>query len=434
MQTKPLIGRFLRDETGTFTVLSLYFTAIAMIVGGLAIDYSNRTAKQTRLQTAVDAVGHAALLTKLRGTGDAQAKALEIATSNLPDRLHGDAILAEDIVFGYWDDDAAEFVPDPHARDAVQVTARRNVARDNIVTNLMLQAIGYDGFEVETDTVFDLWEPPCFLNGFMADQSVDIQGNNQFGPYFCLHGNTHVKLSSNNGFDPGAIVSMPIPEDLQLPSSGFDSNADLAEALRYSYYPFNILNRLDDIVAELLSGGEALPDYIVGLGPIALSGNKLAPEDFETGRIHTMLNCSGNQQVTLDPGLFSGFVFVTNCKVKFNQGVALEDVVIATTNDDPKSFNSPSGLTLGRPDDCAPGGGVALLTYGGFEVASDLKVHGSQVVARGSITFSAQAQGIQGVSMIAGGNIDSTSNIDMNGCPPEGMDPVTLERVVRMVR
>lgn len=48
--------------------------------------------------------------------------------------------------------------------------------------------------------------------------------------------------------------------------------------------------------------------------------------------------------------------------------------------------------------------------------ASGLMVFGSQLIASGDIDFAANANGIMGASMIAGGRIDGTSNMDMGFC------------------
>ncbi|MFZ5962148.1 pilus assembly protein TadG-related protein [Thalassococcus sp. BH17M4-6] len=431
---RALIRRLSRED-GSMTILSVYFVVIAMIMGGLAIDFTNRAAKQTKLQTATDAVAHAALLSRITMPAeDARDRAVAIGRLNLPQELHGQAITAADIEFGTWDDTSASFTPDDAARGAVRVTARRTEARANFVPNLMLQAVGYAGFDVETAAVFRLWEPPCFLNGFMARNIVDTQSNNVFGSYFCMHGNDNVSLNNNSLFEDGAVVSMPDLANLDIPASGLDSNQGLAEALRAAWYPFTLLERVDDVVADLLTGGDMFaPGQISGLAPITISAKKLSPLSFAPSRLHTALGCSGNQMITLEGGIYEGFVLVTNCKVKFAQGVELRDVIIASTSTDEKAFNSPSSLVLGLDDNCAPGGGAVLLTYGGFSVAAELAVHGSQVIALKDIDFAAQAQGIKGVSMIAGNNVNTTSNVQMNGCPPSGVDHVLTETVVRMV-
>ncbi|GGG80995.1 hypothetical protein GCM10011415_33100 [Salipiger pallidus] len=417
------------------TLMAAYFVVITMIVGGLGVDYLQLTAVRTKLQAASDNVAHAALLRRMTASReDALDEAEAIAALNLPADDHGEAILRDDIVFGRWDEDTHVFVADPDASGAVRVTARRAVDRNNIVSNLMLHMAGYMGFEIEVDTVFRIWEPGCFKNGFVARNVVDVQSNNAFGPQFCMHGNSHVEINNGNIFEVGAIVSMPDQSDLVLPNSGWEQNDGIDEALRDSFYLFSVLDELPRTLSGLLRGdAETLPQYVAGLGMVMLPTSRLTPADFEAGRLHGY-SCNGSRSLSLDAGVYEAMVLATDCSVQFKQGVVLKDVIIATTNTGAASFKAPSGLQLGADDKCAPGGGAALLTMGGMSVASRLEVYGSQIIAMGDIDFAAQADGLEGVSMIAGGNIDTTSNVVMNGCPEEGMDLVLWERAPRMAR
>ena len=47
---------------------------------------------------------------------------------------------------------------------------------------------------------------------------------------------------------------------------------------------------------------------------------------------------------------------------------------------------------------------------------ADLQIFGSQLLAKGDITFAANANGVQGASLIAGGEISGTSNMNMGLC------------------
>ena len=429
-----LAGGYLREEDGSVTLLALYFFVISLMLGGLAIDFLHRTSEQTKLQAATDNVAHAAMLMRLtRPADDARGAAMTLVPGNLPEALHGEAIVVTDIEFGNWDHDAGSFAPDPQSNDAVRVIARRDTSRDNIVTNMLLQVIGYRGFEIDTTAIFQVWEPGCFKNGFVARNVVDVQSNNEFGPEFCMHGNDHVELNNHNYFATGAVVSMPDQGDIVVPPAGWESNDGLAEALRNAFYLFKVLDAVPETITKLETNDpQVAPGYVHGSAAVLLTDRRVDPENFEAGRVHSY-SCTGNQGMTFAPGLYSEFVLVTDCDISFRNGVVLEDVVIATASTGDRSFDAPNGLTLGRNDHCAPGGGAALLTQGGFNVAANLQIYGSQVVALKSIDFAAQAQGVEGVSMISGEDVNTTSNIAMNGCPESGMDLVLWERVVRMV-
>ncbi len=252
--------------------------------------------------------------------------------------------------------------------------------------------------------------------GFVADGIVDIQSNNSYFNGFCLHSNTYVSINSNNYFEPGTVVSMPDLSLLDIPNSGFESNEGLQLALRRGYYRLRILNKIDDIRDDLVWGsGDNVPDYIFGTGHVPVSGKKLDATDFEENRIHS-LACSGNQVMIEADTHLRNMVIMASCPVKFGQGVLLENVVMFNTSTDSRSFNAPSGLRIGKDDNCMDGGGAQLITMGGVNVASGLELYGGQIVAAGDIEFAAQADGLQGASLPAGGIISGTSNMNMGFC------------------
>lgn len=165
---------------------------------------------------------------------------------------------------------------------------------------------------------------------------------------------------------------------------------------------------------------------------ISLSGKKFDEGDFTKGRVHEI---SGkNCKITLSPSTaLEELVIVTDCAVKFGNGTELNDVVIATTDTGAKSMNASSGLQVGREDLCTEGGGAQLLSLGGMAFPAKLELHGGQLIAQSDISFSANASGIQGASMISGGSIDGTSNMDMGICGT-GMEDNFQATALRLAR
>ena len=181
-------------------------------------------------------------------------------------------------------------------------------------------------------------------------------------------------------------------------------------------YNIRILQHLTGIIDEVgIYGSDWMPDYVTAAGTVTLDPKKASATDFVSGRIHTA-SCAGKGTLTLPGITLRDLVIVTDCDVKFSSGARLENAVLATTSTDAKSVTAPSGLQLGRDDDCLSDGGAQILTLGGFEVASGLSMFGGQVIAAGDIQFSANADGIEGASMIAGGLISGTSNMSMGFC------------------
>jgi len=97
-------------------------------------------------------------------------------------------------------------------------------------------------------------------------------------------------------------------------------------------------------------------------------------------------------------------------------------VVIVNESTSAKSFNAASGIQIGRDDNCAEGGGAQLVTRGGIDIPAQLKMFGGQMIAAQDVAFTAEADGIQGASIISGGRIDGTANSVMGFCAGEGME------------
>lgn len=423
MRDTKNMRQIIEDETGSATLMALFFVLISAVLGGLAIDFNKAMARRTHLQVTVDSVAHAALYTRERNSKEvAIAKALQIAAVNLPVARNGNALLASDIEFGRWDHDAREFTPDANSKSAVRVHAHRILERDNAVSNILLRMVGFDTFDITRAAVYVTYQPTCFREGFVAEQAVDVQSNNSFQNGFCIHSNDHVKVSSNNFFGEETIVSMPNTEHLQLPRSGFESNSGLEEALRDNGYHLRILNKLDQLITDLSqNSADTRPDYITTNSVDYLDGKSVDGSQFLPGRAY-VVTCGGGATMSIkDGGIIRDTTIVTNCPIKFGQGATLENTVLATTNTNSRSISAPSTLQIGRNDNCAPGGGAQILTLGGIDIAADMRIYGGQILAKGDVAFAANADGIAGASIIAGGTISGTSNMTMGFCG-DGME------------
>ena len=186
-----------------------------------------------------------------------------------------------------------------------------------------------------------------------------------------------------------------------------------AMGLREGRWFIKILDRLDRIVAGIqIEGSRYERDYITNYTALTATGNSAAPEDFDAGRIYKA-SCN---KFSFEAGIYENFIFIADCPLTFKNGAEFRNTVIVTTDTTAKSMRAPNNLVLGEPDDCAPGGGAQMITYGGFEVAAALEMHGSQILAAGNVEFAANADGIKGASIVAGGTIDGTSNMNFSFC------------------
>jgi len=411
-------ARFLKDDSGFVSTYGLTLLASMIALGGIALDVSNAYRMRNYLQVTADAAAHAALYTRDTDTRTtAVQRAMDVVETFLPADIYGQVITASDIQFGTWDSAGQTFTPDSTSKSAVLVNTAQIADRQNSVGTYMLRLIGFDSWNVRRASVFETYMPTCFREGFVAQDLVDLQSGNTYTNGFCIHSNDHVEVNSNNFFADNTVVSMPDRTNIGLPTSGFESNDGLQDALRDGAYQIRILNRLAGIIDSLYDPmSDYLPDYITSDIVEILPSKNAELTDFTPGRIHTF-TCAGGAALQIPNNTtLTDIVLVTDCKVQFGQGVILDNTVIASSNTDPKSINAASGVQVGRDDHCAPDGGSQILTMGGIDVPAALKVYGGQLIAQGNIEFSAEANGIEGASFISGATISGTSNMTMGFC------------------
>jgi hypothetical protein len=80
------------------------------------------------------------------------------------------------------------------------------------------------------------------------------------------------------------------------------------------------------------------------------------------------------------------------------------------------NINGASGVVLGTPDNCAPGGGVQIFTNASVHFSSTTSYNGVQIVAVGDVDLGARDMGINGINVQAGGDITLTSNNGFGVC------------------
>jgi hypothetical protein len=387
------------------------------MVSAIAIDMSNLVAQHTKLQMTADLAAHAALYNRdSNNASDSIDAALAVVENSMPEAQYGTVIDANDFIFGDFDYTSGDFTRDANSRNGVLVTAKRYASNLNAVDTFLLGLSGVPEIDVVAQAVFVTFRPACLREGFVAEGVVDLQSNNGFSNGFCIHSNTHVSLNSNNNFEEGTVVSMPDLDQLDLPKSGFESNSGLDVALRQGRMHIRILGMIDEIAAGILDYySEYIPDYITDPNVYTHSGNQFNASDFVPGTIN-YLNCSSGVTLRDDAGAYSEVVIYSECKISLSQGAIFEDVVMFSESTRSDSINGASGIQFGRDDSCAVGGGVQVITLGGMSFPADLSMYGGQLIALGEIEFAANADGVEGASMISAAWISGTSNMDMAFC------------------
>ncbi len=425
----------LRDESGVMTAFGLFTVITLLILGGYAVDFSSAIEARTRLQVNTDVAAHAALLTRQTDTAqNARAQAIALAYQNMPKSRFGPIVGDSDIVFGTWDASARKFTPDAASRSAVKVTLHEDGKNGNAVATYLLKLVGFNYWDISTSAVFATYQRSCMLEGFVAENNVDIRSNNDFKNGFCIHSNGKVSLNNNNTFEPGTSVSMPGQEDLEMPASGSEKNDGLTQALRYDSWDIRLLNQVDPIINGLAQGDASyMPSYVHTSAPKVYPKSLIQDGSMAPGVAYTA-SCNGNSSLKIASGTtLKQVVLITDCKLQFGANVTLEDVVIASSNSDPRAITGAANVQLGRNDNCAPGGGVQILTDGGMDFPAKLSIYGSQMVAKGDISFAANANGVQGASLVSGDTISGTSNMTMAFCG-QGMEQNYQASYFKMVQ
>jgi len=453
------------DERGSVTIWSLLWLSFFLALAGIAVDTTNGYREKSMLQATADAAAISAASVTAdpndpSGPVDttlAEAEASRIALGNLPDTLYGTVLDPADITVGIWDENTRTFSAGgaPELLDAVQVVMRRSKAGGNAVGTTFLRIMGLQSWDVVNMATAERFVPECINDGLIARGIVDMSSNNGFTGNICIHGQQGVDMQNNNSWQSGTTVSAP---HMPMINGSESTNPGLADAKKETILDPKMVDRIDtDIAAMLDPSWSLMPSYVDTTQPvIVLKDKKL---DFATmlqGRIYhitspckkgTIKTTGGNgngNSTTGDPSLYASdgstirnIVLVSECQINIGAGTRLENMLIATraaADPSEKVMQFASGVVLGADDNCAAGGGVQIWANGSIGSAAQLQIHGGQIVAAGDVEIAAQAQGIKGVSVQAGGNIRLTANNSFGLCGGNSTDTIVTTRYLRLVQ
>jgi hypothetical protein len=409
--------RLARDESGGATIWMLFWTFGFLMLGGVAVDTAKAWRMEVMLRAAADAAAHAAVIDLVTSGQDAaRDTAIGYTEAMLPRDRYGEVLKPGDVEFGAWDPVARRFEPADEP-NSVRVTLRRSEANGNGEPTTLLRLVGHFDWDLDAQSVARIVmgtpEQPetndCWNNGMISRQFVRTRSNNVFSDV-CIHGETGVGFRNNNDFVRATLVSMPNLGMLDLPGSGFKRNWGLEDRLTERENDPWIVDYVDEMIEELRVDGMAVE---MTVGEFDLSA-------IEPG-VTYWIECGSSGTLTIPKdAVLEDMILLTDCAVDFSQGVVLIDTTIGTTGDAASAsghtVSTPAGLMLGIDDDCTPGGGARLLIDGTFHSAAKLRMNGSQIIASGSVKLAAQARGLDGFSVLAGGDIDVTSNNGFGAC------------------
>lgn len=219
---------FLSDERGAYTIWSLVWFALYVVMGGVAVDMTDAYRTQTKLQATADAAALAGVMS-LPDQDDAIARALDYAFGNMAVGTHGGVLVNEDVTLGVWDFKTRTFIPTTVAPNAVYVVTRRAQQNSNpLPTNFLritkLFGIDADFWNINVEAVAARFVPGCIRagNAFIAGNRADFTSNNVF-ENTCVHGQNMVEdpghdyaveIQNNGTIGDNVQISMPDLDEL----------------------------------------------------------------------------------------------------------------------------------------------------------------------------------------------------------------------------
>ncbi len=456
--------RFLRDESGGYTIWSLIWFSLYVAMGGLAVDVTDAYRNQTMLQATADASALAGVMS-LPDEADAVAQALAYATNNMNPSINGTVLKAAEVFTGNWDSATATFTAGGTPLNAVRVITRRDDANSNpVATNFLrimaLWGIPFDRWNISAEAIAEVYFPyECLDDGMIAEGIIRISGNNDFVNQICIHGNDGVTMSSGNTFEDGVGVGMGNYVDLKIPSSDITKGEGLKEAMYdvydYPYHEGDLHPMMAYQVTKVINGLKNLdPTYLPKYITVESMGDENGDGiddavitvdtnfDFTTaveGNVYHVA-CRSNRLMSLPSGVtIQNIAIVSECRLDGGSHTLFTNVILTSdargNGSDPYNLHSirlSSNAILGIDDDCAPGGGVQIWSEASVHTAAFTTINGSQIVARGDVELGARSAGINGVAIQAGGDITMTSNNVMGLCSA-GNDVLLIGDYYRLV-
>jgi Flp pilus assembly protein TadG len=425
----------LNDEQGGGTIMGLLWFMLLVGICGLAVDVTDGFRSQTMLQATADASALAAVI-DLPDEATTVATAVAYSTTNMATEDYGTVLTEADVDIGSWDASTHIFTVGTALPDAVRVRTRRSFENENAAPVNFLRIVGLMNWNVTTYAIAQRFVPECLRNdGLVARGVIDISSNNTFSRDLCIHSQDHVEAQNHNTWEPGVSISMPDMDDFEIGQVKFNPGA--MEALREDILDPRMVNDLPNVIAALQDPAldavdpltSIVPDFVVDTVNI-VTGNETydftqhavaSVNDAGPGTIIDLTCTNEKKNVDIPNGIIlTDLVIISSCNINVGKGATLSDVTLAATGGNGKvttaNINFASGVVLGKDDDCAPGGGVQVFTNASVHSAANLSLYGVQIVAAGDVHIAAQADGINGISVQAGGMIKLTSKSTYGAC------------------
>ena len=437
------VDDFIACERGGGTIMGLFWFILLVGICGLAVDTTDGFRNKTMLQASADSAALAGVI-DLPDEAAAVATAVAYSHSNMGTDGYGNILRPEDVETGFWDEDNRTFAtsgfPAGTLLNAVRVSVNQTAANGNAVPVNFLRIIGLWSWDVRALAVAQAFNPMCLRNGLTARGIVDISSNNAFSNEICIHGQQGVHMQNHNSYELGVEVSMPDLGDLTIPSGGMESNPGLPEALTKINKEPRLVNYVDEIMGDYIDLSSGLqPSFVDTTKPVIVVDDKFDLGTVQPHRVYHVA-CKPNKNAGIPSNAtIQHVVIIADCELNIGSGAKIFDAVLGSRSGgsgkkkEDANVSASSGVQLGVPDNCGPGGGVQIFSNGSMHFSSTTKIDGVQMVASGDIALGASATGVNGISAQAGGDIDMTSN-NMFGLCAGGTPQVARYFYWRLVR
>ena len=448
----PGFSKFLRDESGGYTIWSLIWFSLYVAMGGLAVDMTDAYRNQTMLQATADSSALAGVMS-LPNTADAVDQALAYSTDNMTVGVNGFVLDRNEVFTGNWDFDTRTFTDSAAPVNAVRVITRRGDANSNpLATNflriLSLWGIPFDRFNIAVQAVAVKYVPSCIRGGLVAGNRVSVSSNNGYYNEICIHGqniefdNAHqnhaVEMQNGNFVEPGVQISMPDLGDFFDPTNLQGNPASgVADALTEGdAWPTDVA-KINEIIAGLKSGDSPyIPANVYkadGTKPDLVTIDDKFAGPYLPKHVY-VANCGSSKTLNLPKdAVIANVVIVATCNIKGSSGMSLTGSVIASSavgnGADPlnqNSINFAADANLGSSTYCSSGGngGVMFVSAASAHLAAGAVAEGIRVIVGGDLEMTANND-VFGISAQAGNDISHTSNgkfgLCDNGTLPPGL-------------
>ncbi len=438
--------KFLNDEQGAGTIMGLLWFMLLVGITGMAVDVTDGFRNRTMLQATADASALAAVI-DLPDDAAAVATAVTYSAFNMGAESNGSVLDPADVQIGLWDAATKSLDTASTDPDAVMVTVHRSADNANALPANFLRIIGLQTWNVSAQAVAQRFIPECLKDGLIAREIVDISSNNGFVNEICIHGEQGVDIQSNNYFETGVNVSMPYVDGmLQIPASGMTSNIGLPDALRENYLDPRMVNHITEITDAFLAlnplsitalTASVMPSYIDMTKEVIVTDNRFNFSNAIPHRVYHV-QCQPMRNLVLPAGvLIDKIVLIADCQITIGANSTVTDSVLISRsgpNPGPGQMNvgdanitAAAGVQLGKPDNCAEGGGVQLFSNATIHTSSSTNIDGVQMVALGDIFLGARDMGVNGISAQSGGTIKMTSNNMFGLCSGGAPDLFTVD-------